>query len=259
MSGSRGERSDGVGDSATEQEPVTFVDKRKVDPETGDVRDVDPVVEPLAGTAAAPQPGSVDEEGLAEAEATVAPAQEQSLRSDQKAQSAELAERTADLQRLSAEYANYRRRITRDKQVDIEAAKASVVAELIGVVDDLERAKAHGDLETGPLKSVADKLAALLSKQGVSEFGTEGEAFDPTLHEAVQHEGDGHNPVIGTVMRKGYRMGERVLRHAMVAVTDAVADLASAGATPAGFTPIDPEVAPKAATDSGFDAESEQR
>ncbi len=220
-------------------EPVTFVDKRKIDPETGEVREGDAVPEPLAGTGAAPQPGSVDEGALA----------------DVNPLAAELAERTADLQRLSAEYANYRRRIARDKQADIEAAKASVVSELIGVVDDLERAKAHGDLETGPLKSVADKLDALLNKQGVNEFGTEGDAFDPTLHEAVQHEGGGHNPVIGTVMRKGYRMGERVLRHAMVAVTDAVADLAAAGATPAGFTPIDPD----AATDAGVDAESEER
>ncbi len=218
-------------------EPVTFVDKRKIDPETGEARDSEAVPEPFAASTTASQPGSVDE-GASESPFA-----------------AELAERTADLQRLTAEYANYRRRVERDKKAVIEAAKASVVAELIGVVDDLERAKAHGDLETGPLKSVADKLDALLNKQGVSEFGTEGDSFDPTLHEAVQHEGEGHNPVIGIVMRKGYRMGERVLRHAMVAVTDAVADLAAAGATPAGFTPIDPD----AATDAGVDAESEQR
>nr|WP_245558214.1 nucleotide exchange factor GrpE [Nocardia thailandica] len=134
---------------------------------------------------------------------------------------AELAERTADLQRLSAEYANYRRRVERDKKNDIAAAKASVVTELLGVLDDLDRARAHGDLESGPLKSVADKLESALSKQGLEEFGAAGEAFDPTLHEAVQHEGSGAEPVIGIVMRKGYRFGDRVLRHALVGVTDA--------------------------------------
>lgn len=134
---------------------------------------------------------------------------------------AELAERTADLQRLSAEYANYRRRVERDKKNDIAAAKASVVSELLAVLDDLDRARAHGDLDSGPLKSVADKLETALTKQGLEEFGATGEAFDPTLHEAVQHEGSGAEPVIGIVMRKGYRFGDRVLRHALVGVTDA--------------------------------------
>ncbi|MFZ2176255.1 MAG: nucleotide exchange factor GrpE [Rhodococcus sp. (in: high G+C Gram-positive bacteria)] len=193
-----------------EQEPVTFVDKRKIDPETGQAREAEPVVEPLAGTATAPQPGSVDEGALDEA-----------LQQEQaQPKTDELAERTADLQRLQAEYANYRRRVQRDKQIDIESAKASVVAELIGVLDDLERARSHGDLDSGPMKAVADKLTGILTSLGLSEFGAEGDAFDPALHEAVQHEGDGHDPVLGTVMRKGYKFGDRVLRHAMVAVID---------------------------------------
>ncbi|MEV6067983.1 nucleotide exchange factor GrpE [Nocardia sp. NPDC052001] len=138
--------------------------------------------------------------------------------------SAELAERTSDLQRLTAEYANYRRRVERDRKATIDNAKATVVSELLGVLDDLDRARAHGDLE-GPLKAVADKLATALQKQGLEEFGAAGDPFDPTLHEAVQHEGSGHEPVIGMVMRKGYRFGDRVLRHAMVGVTDAPEDL----------------------------------
>ncbi|WP_084524266.1 nucleotide exchange factor GrpE [Nocardia inohanensis] len=142
--------------------------------------------------------------------------------------SAELAERTADLQRLTAEYANYRRRVERDRKATIDNAKAQVVGELLAVLDDLDRARAHGDLETGPLKSVADKLVTALQKQGLEEFGSEGDSFDPTLHEAVQHEGDGAHPVIGMVMRKGYRFGDRVLRHALVGVTDGVADSAAA-------------------------------
>ena len=179
----------------SEQEPITVVDNRKIDPETGEIR------EQAAenGSAAAPEPADT---------------------------SGELAERTADLQRLTAEYANYRRRVDRDRKTAVDAAKASVVIELLGVLDDLDRARAHGDLETGPLRSVADKLADALRKQGLEEFGAEGDPFDPTLHEAVQHEGSGHDPVIGIVMRKGYRFGDRVLRHALVAVTDAVADTA---------------------------------
>ncbi|WP_330233506.1 nucleotide exchange factor GrpE [Nocardia sp. NBC_00508] len=198
----------------TEKEPITFVDNRKIDPETGEIR------EPAADSAAAgpaPESGNgaePDNGGDAQALADTI--------------SGELAERTADLQRLTAEYANYRRRVERDRKATIDSAKASVVTELLGVLDDLDRARAHGDLESGPLKSVADKLAAALLKQGLEEFGSEGEPFDPTLHEAVQHEGSGHDPVIGIVMRKGYRFGDRVLRHALVGVTDGVADLTEA-------------------------------
>nr|WP_237088170.1 nucleotide exchange factor GrpE [Nocardia seriolae] len=141
---------------------------------------------------------------------------------------AELAERTSDLQRLTAEYANYRRRVERDRKAATDTAKAAVVSELLPVLDDLDRARAHGDLDNGPLKSVADKLVTALQKQGLEEFGSEGEPFDPTLHEAVQHEGSGADPVLGMVMRKGYRFGDRVLRHALVGVTDGVADLAAA-------------------------------
>ncbi|MFC4374129.1 nucleotide exchange factor GrpE [Nocardia halotolerans] len=136
-------------------------------------------------------------------------------------ESDELAERTADLQRLTAEYANYRRRVERDRQANIDAAKAGVVSELLAVLDDLDRARAHGDLDNGPLRAVADKLETVLTKQGLVEFGAIGDPFDPQLHEAVQHEGSGSEPVIGTVMRKGYRFGDRVLRHAMVGVADA--------------------------------------
>ena len=95
------------------------------------------------------------------------------------------------------------------------------------MLDDLDRARKHGDLESGPLKSVADKLDAALSGLGLTAFGQEGEDFDPVLHEAVQHEGDGgegSRPVIGTVMRQGYRLGENVLRHALVGVVDTVTD-----------------------------------
>lgn len=131
---------------------------------------------------------------------------------------AQLDERTADLQRVSAEFANYRRRMDRERTAGIEQAKAKVLAELLPVVDDLDRARDHGDLAEGPLKAFADKMVALLASQGVEQFGDEGDAFDPNVHEAVQDESEGGEPVVGTVLRKGYRMGERTLRTAMVIV-----------------------------------------
>lgn len=131
---------------------------------------------------------------------------------------AQLDERTADLQRVSAEFANYRRRMDRERTAGIEAARAGLLSELLPVVDDLDRARDHGDLADGPLKAFADKMVALLAGQGVEQFGEEGDPFDPNLHEAVQDESDGGEPVLGTVLRKGYRMGERTLRAAMVIV-----------------------------------------
>lgn len=134
---------------------------------------------------------------------------------------AELAERTGDLQRVSAEYTNYRRRVERDRQAVITGAKAQLVGELLTVLDDIERAAEHGDLN-GAFKAVADKLVGALEAQGLAAFGTQGEVFDPDVHEAVQHttSPDVSGPTVTTVLRRGYRLGERVVRPAMVAVTD---------------------------------------
>lgn len=131
---------------------------------------------------------------------------------------AQLDERTADLQRVSAEFANYRRRMDRERTAGIEAARAGVLSELLPVIDDLDRAREHGDLTEGPLKAFADKMVTVLASQGVEAFGEEGDSFDPNVHEAVQDESDGGEPVLGTVLRKGFRMGERILRSAMVIV-----------------------------------------
>jgi len=186
----------------TPEEPVTVTDKRRIDPETGEVRHV--------ASGAAPS-GAAPEATSGEGSVT-----------DEK-----VAELTADLQRLQADYANYRKRALRDQEATAERAKAAVVSQLLGVLDDLDRARSHGDLESSPLKSVADKLVAALTGLGLTAFGAEGEDFDPALHEAVQHEGDGgegSKPVIGTVMRQGYKLGEQVLRHALVGVVDTVAN-----------------------------------
>ena len=180
-------------------EPVTITDKRRIDPETGEPREGAPASAPEGSAPGSPASG----------EAAESPGSD------------EAAELKADLQRLKAEYDNYRKRSIRQEQAAAERAKAVVVHQFLPVLDDLERARAHGDLESGPLKSVADKLSGALEGLGLTSFGVEGDAFDPSLHEAVQHEGDGSNPVLGTVMRRGYKLGEQVLRHALVGVVDA--------------------------------------
>jgi molecular chaperone GrpE len=180
------------------QEPVTVTDKRRIDPVTGEIRDPN---------TAGPAPSEP---------APAADAAESTDTGD----SEKLAELTADLQRVQADFANYRRRALRDQQLATERGKAAVVTELLGILDDLDRARSHGDLESGPFKAVADKLTGVLTALGLAPFGDAGDPFDPSLHEAVQHEGDGANPVLGTVMRRGYRLGESVLRHAMVGVID---------------------------------------
>ncbi|HEX5996116.1 MAG TPA: nucleotide exchange factor GrpE [Jiangellales bacterium] len=133
----------------------------------------------------------------------------------------ELDERTGDLQRLSAEYANYRRRVERDRLVVAEQATAQVVAALLPVLDDLDRAREHGDL-VGPFASMAEQLGTALAKFGLTGFGEVGDAFDPTRHEAVTHQTSAEvtAPTCVAVMRRGYQLGERLLRPALVAVAD---------------------------------------
>jgi len=133
----------------------------------------------------------------------------------------QVSDRTADLQRLSAEYANYRKRVERDRVLVSEIATGRVIEALLPVLDDLERAEQHGDL-TGALKSVADKLVTALEAFGLQSFGQPGDAFDPAVHEAVMHDQSDEvsEPTATSVMRKGYRQGERLLRPAMVGVSD---------------------------------------
>jgi molecular chaperone GrpE len=177
-------------------EPVTVTDKRRIDPETGEIRE--------AATGPAPS--------------GPAPAAEGST-------SEEVTELKSTLQRVKAEYDNYRKRTLRDQQLAAERTKVAVVTQLLPVLDDLDRARSHGDLESGPLKSVADKLATALEGLGLSGFGDEGDEFDPALHEAVQHEGEGTHPIVGSVMRRGYKVGDQVVRHALVGVVDTVPDV----------------------------------
>jgi molecular chaperone GrpE len=133
----------------------------------------------------------------------------------------ELEERTRDLQRVTAEYANYRKRVDRDRGVAVEQTTGSVLSALLPVLDDLDRAREHGDL-VGPFAGVADQLTAALGKFGLEAFGEKGDPFDPTRHEAVAHltSADVQESTCVDVMRRGYQLGERLLRPAMVAVAD---------------------------------------
>ena len=141
----------------------------------------------------------------------------------------QLAERTEDLQRVSAEYANYRRRTDRERAQIADLAKVKIVSQLLPLLDDLELARQHGDLNEGPLKAFADNLSAVLTGHGVAPFGEEGDAFDPEIHEAVQDLSSSDEKVLGTVLRRGYKLGDKLVRNAMVIIADPAEANAPAG------------------------------
>ncbi len=143
----------------------------------------------------------------------------------------QLAERTEDLQRVTAEYANYRRRVDRDRSLVVDQAAERFAQQLFPIIDDIERARDHGDL-TGAFKVVADRVLGLVDGLGVSAFGQVGDPFDPALHEAVIHDTspDVSVPTATTVLRQGFRRGDRVLRTAMVAVSEPESPAAGSGA-----------------------------
>lgn len=183
----------------------------------------------MTGKVRAPQAGEQAAGGGRHAEAgATASVDVQASPPELDALRAQLDERTGDLQRISAEYSNYRRRVERDRQLVIAMAKAQVAGELLTVLDDIEQAHTHGDL-SGVFKAVADKLVTALQTQGLEPFGAIGDGFDPGVHEAVHHSTspDVHSPTVTAVLRRGYRFGERVLRPAMVAVTDASGEAGS--------------------------------
>ena len=133
----------------------------------------------------------------------------------------EVDERTEDLQRVTAEYANYRKRVERDRALVGEQAVGNVLSALLPVLDDIDRAREHDDL-VGPLASMAEQLTNATAKFGLTAFGAKGDPFDPTRHEAVAHltSADVKEPTCIDVMRRGYLLGERLLRPALVAVAD---------------------------------------
>ncbi|MCD7440615.1 nucleotide exchange factor GrpE [Streptomyces lincolnensis] len=132
-----------------------------------------------------------------------------------------LEERTADLQRLQAEFQNYRRRVERDRITVKEIAIANLLTELLPVLDDIGRAREHGEL-LGGFKSVAESLETVAAKMGLQQFGKEGEPFDPTIHEALMHSyaPDVTETTCVAILQPGYRFGERTIRPARVAVAE---------------------------------------
>jgi molecular chaperone GrpE len=216
---------------------VVIRDKRRIDPVTGQVRT--PAGEQPAGAPGAAGPGPRGEQmseqentGVEQsAAATAQPADGPAPSADGAAQpgggadgaglATQLAERTEDLQRVTAEYANYRRRVDRDRQLVVDQAAERFATQLFPIVDDIQRARDHGDL-TGAFKVVADRVLGVLDGLGVEPFGAAGDPFDPALHEAVMHDtsSDVEVPTATTVLRQGFRRGDRVLRTAMVAVSE---------------------------------------
>jgi molecular chaperone GrpE len=180
-----------------------------------------------APTDAAPTdagPADVDAEPAdadADAEPAVSDADGTVLEADLFAAQGAVASLTDDLQRLQAEYVNYKRRVDRDRELVLQNARFTILSALLPVLDDLDRARDHGELEGG-FKAVADSLERIVAGQGLVKFGVPGDEFDPRLHEALMH---AHSPDVTTttcqtIVTAGYRIGDRVVRPARVTVVD---------------------------------------
>jgi molecular chaperone GrpE len=195
-----------VSEAETEFDPERVVvrDKRRLDPDSGEVRQP-PTARVVEGAVVADD----DEQQLGD-----------ELSADLDRVAAEL---TADLQRVQAEYANYRKRVDRDRAAVVEMATAGLLTALLPLLDDVERARQHGDLE-GAFKSVGEGLEAVAEKLGVERFGEVGEPFDPAVHEALMQAPPAEGASVATcaqVLQPGYRLsGGRVLRPARVAVAE---------------------------------------
>jgi len=191
-------------ESPADSSPDTTADS-KADPHREEISGVDNWLE---------EGGPLEPEDFAEEDAVVAPSAD-----------VQLAERTADLQRLQAEYANYRKRVDRDRQLIAENATYRVLAPIIEVLDTIDRAREHGEVDEGGFKAVADQLEAIVANLGLTRFGAPGDPFDPNLHEALSHMGTDPEVDVVTckhIAKAGYKIGDRVVRAAQVLVVDPV-------------------------------------
>lgn len=177
-----------------ETEGVKITDKRKLNPETG-------------------QPRSENDQAPVSGEAT------ENVPTDP------VAELTADLQRLQAEYSNYRKRIERDREITRELTISGTLAEFLPIIDDIGRARTHGELEGG-FKSVGEALESTIHRLGLKPFGQPGDEFDPTRHEAISHEhsAEVNKSTCVTVYQAGYEFNGKVIRAAIVSVADPLAE-----------------------------------
>ena len=187
-----------------EQRGPTVRDKRRIDPETYQVRESQATAAPAAGATQAPaaQPDARDEE----LDKTWT----------------DLAERTADLQRLQAEYVNYKRRVDRDRDVSRIAGIESVLKDLLNAVDDIRSAREHEGELTGGFKAVAEDIERVAARYGLETYGTKGDAFDPHIHEALLHmHADGiTGPTCVEILQPGYKIKDKIIRPARVAVAE---------------------------------------
>ncbi|MEU9372591.1 nucleotide exchange factor GrpE [Streptomyces sp. NPDC048255] len=190
--------------------------------------------------AAEPKAADSSKEGEAAPAGDSAAAQDVALLAQLDQARTALAERTADLQRLQAEYQNYRRRVERDRITVKEIAVASLLSELLPTLDDIGRAREHGEL-VGGFKSVAESLETVAAKMGLQQFGKEGEPFDPTIHEALMHSyaPDVTETTCVAILQPGYRIGERTIRPARVAVAEPQPGAAPKSESAEGEAPSD--------------------
>jgi molecular chaperone GrpE len=186
-----------------EQRGPTVRDRRRIDPETYEVR------EPQATAAPATAGTEADASAVSDAEAEVMELK------------AALAERTSDLQRLQAEYVNYKRRVDRDRDLARKVTIEGVLKDFLSVLDDVRSAREHDEL-SGGFKAVAEEIERVTSKYGLESFGESGDPFNPHIHEALLHaHAEGiEGPTCVEILQPGYRIGDRILRPARVAVAE---------------------------------------
>jgi molecular chaperone GrpE len=196
-----------------EQHGPTVRDRRRIDPETFQVREPQP--------AAAPAGSEGGQNNEVPAGADEGNRQVEQLQ-------AQLSERTADLQRLQAEYVNYKRRVDRDRDLARKVALEGFVRDFLPVLDDLRSAREHGEL-VGGFKAVGEQVERIASKHGLETFGAAGDRFDPHVHDALmQVEAEGvDGPTVVEILQPGYRIGDRILRPARVAVGEPAAAAAA--------------------------------
>ncbi|HUK68489.1 MAG TPA: nucleotide exchange factor GrpE [Streptosporangiaceae bacterium] len=228
----------------TDARPV-IRDRRRIDPVTGKVREPAQQNRPDEAAPGRDKGEHVPRHAATGDEATGAAAAAQLA--------AQLAERTVDLQRVQAEYANYRKRVERDRVAVREQALANVLTELLPILDNIGRAREHGEL-AGGFKSVAESIEAAAGKLGLSRYGERGEPFDPNVHEALMHSfsDEVSEPTCVQILQPGYKVGERILRPSRVAVAEPGGDYD--GGEPGGLAserPRPPQLEPETPQDRG--------
>jgi molecular chaperone GrpE len=212
-------------------------DRRRIDPITGAVR------EPREAAAPAPQRDTLESLAARVAELEAA-----------------LAERTADLQRLQAEYVNYKRRVDRDREVVRNSAVASALGQLLPVLDDIDRARDHGELEGG-FKAVAESFERIVTGLGLERFGEVGDPFDPHIHEALMHSyaPDVEVPTAQMVLQPGYRFRDRIVRPARVAVVEPEIEVGAEEDQPSpGEVGAEPTSQPEEPADTAADRSTDE-